>query len=61
MSTTYIAPFEANKNIAKVRFWGGYQANDAVGSGVLVDEQAYDKLKTQLEALQIDKVDIRGW
>lgn len=61
VSTTYIAPFEANKNIAKVRFWGGYQATDAVGSGVLVDEQAYDKLKTQLEALQIDKVDIRGW
>lgn len=61
LSTTYIAPYEANTSIAKVRFYGGSQATDTIGLGVMIDEQVYSKVKTQLEALQIDKTDSRGW
>ena len=61
LSTTYVAPFEANGQIIKVRFYGGSLATDTGGSGVLIDEQVYSRLKTQLEAIQIDKNDIRGW
>jgi hypothetical protein len=61
LSTTFIAPFEGNGNIAKVRFYGGSTANDTPGSGILIDEQLYTRTKTQLEGIQIDKTDVKGW
>lgn len=59
-SLNYIAPFEAVDAIAKVRWYGGSTATEENSSGVLVDEQAYAKVKTALEALQIDKTDTKG-
>lgn len=61
LSTISILPFEANGTIAKVRFYGGLEANGANNSGLMIDEQVYIKVKTQLEALQIEKTDIKGW
>jgi len=61
LSTIYIAPWEANGTIAKVRFYGGSDATEVNGSGVMIDEQPYAKLKTQLEALNIEKTDTKGW
>lgn len=60
-SINYIAPFEGIGTIAKVRWYGGYWASQTNGSGVLVDEQPWDKVKTSLEALQIDKTDTRNF
>mgnify|MGYP006924665660 FL=1 len=60
-SINYIAPYEGNGTIAKVRWYGGYWASQTNGSGIIVDEQPWDKIKTQLEAVQIDKTDIRNF
>lgn len=60
-TTIYLAPFEANETITHIGWFGGWQSTDEVGTGVLVDKQIYDKTKTSLEAIQIDKVDTKGW
>lgn len=60
-SITYIAPFEGIGTIAKVRWYGGYWASQVNSSGIMVDEQPWAKVKTSIEALQIDKTDIRNF
>lgn len=60
-STSYLAPFEANETITHIGWFGGWQATAQLGTGVLVDKQVYDKVKTSLEAIQIDKKDTKGW
>jgi hypothetical protein len=60
-STTYISRFEANGPIAKLAWIGGLCATAAVGSGIRVHEVAYVKEKTDLESLQIVKMDRKGW
>jgi hypothetical protein len=61
-STTYIAPFDANNvQITHVGWFGGWQATGNSGTGVLVDYQVYSRIKTDMEAIQIDKTDIKGW
>ena len=60
-SINYIAPFEAIGTIAKIAWYGGVSATAANGTGVKVDEQAYSKVKTSLEALQLQKTDTKGW
>lgn len=55
LSTTFINSYEGNGNITKVRWYGGYFNN------IIVDEQDFVKEKTELEAIQIDKTDIKGW
>lgn len=61
LSTIYIAPFEANDQIDKIRFYGGTKATSVNDSGVPIDEQPYSKLKTQLEAIQLEKTDTRNF
>ena len=39
---------------------GGDAASPANGTGVMVDEQLYSKVKTSLESLQIHKTDIEA-
>lgn len=56
-TTVILSPLEANATITHVGWWGGIKATSAIGTGVEVDKQAYDKVKTQLEAIQIDKTD----
>jgi hypothetical protein len=60
-SIIYIAPYEANVQIETINFYGGTGATDVTGSGIVVDTQPYSKLKTQLEAIQIDKTDTRNF
>ncbi|MGI5840529.1 MAG: hypothetical protein ACOX8W_12940, partial [bacterium] len=60
LSITYVAPFEANGTITHAGWIGGYKATATAGTGVQVDLQAYQKEKTSLEALQINKTD-RRW
>jgi hypothetical protein len=60
VSTCYFLPAESNGTIAKVRWYGGTNATISNGTGVLVDEQAYAKVKTDLESLQVEKTDIDG-
>lgn len=61
-ATTFISPFEANGLvIASVGWWGGWKATEVNGTGVLVDKQPFDKVKNELEAIQIDKTDQKGW
>ena len=55
MSTVFVNSYEGNGNIKKVRWYGGYFNN------IIVDEQNFVKEKTELEAIQIDKIDIKGW
>ena len=60
-STNYIAPWEGVGPISYAAWYGGMFATGANKSGVLVDIKAYSTTKTSLEALQIDKTDIKGW
>lgn len=55
LSTVFINSYEGNGNIEKVRWYGGFFDN------LIVDEQEFIKEKTELEAIQIDKTDIKGW
>lgn len=54
-TTTYISGPEANGvQWTHIAMYGGDSASVVAGSGVEIDRQAYSKLKTALEALQID-------
>ncbi|MGE5589194.1 MAG: hypothetical protein ACM3ZA_00985 [Bacillota bacterium] len=59
-TTVYLAPFEANGQIQELGWFAGAGATAAVGSGVLVARVLYAKLKTDLESIQIDRVDTIG-
>jgi hypothetical protein len=62
VSTTLILPFEANGlPISYVGWFGGKGATAALGSGILIDKQPYSKEKTDMESIQIDKIDLKGW
>jgi hypothetical protein len=54
-STVLVNSYEGNGEIDYVRWYGGYFGD------IVVDEQAFDKTKTELEAIQIDKTDTKGW
>ena len=59
-TTTYISGPEANGiQWTHVAWVGGDSASLTPGSGVEIDRQAYSKLKTALEALQIDHRDYK--
>ena len=54
-STVLVNSYEGNGNITHVRWYGGCFGN------IVVDEQNFEKTKTELEAIQIDKTDTKGW
>lgn len=62
-TTLYVNATEANEEqIAYISWWGGDTASEYIPkSGTLIDRQPYSKYKTQLEALQIDRIDTKGW
>lgn len=60
-TVTLIAPTEAVGTITHLGWWGGWQASDEVGTGVELDKQPYAKEKTELESIQVEKTDIKGW
>lgn len=61
LSVTYLAPWDANITIAKLAWYGGVNASATVGSGIQVGIQAYAHIKTELEAIQVNKTDTKGW
>lgn len=62
VTTVYVAPYEANDvEIKSVGWYGGTLATEEPGTGVLVDKQPFEKTKTDMESIQIDKTDIKGW
>lgn len=54
---TYLGPNSANEDITHFGWIGGFRATETVGTGVLIDKQAYDIIKQKTEALQIIKDD----
>lgn len=60
-SVVYVAPWEGIGTIASVAWYGGNTATTTNGSGVQVDKQSYSKVKGELEAIQVDKTDTKGW
>lgn len=57
LTTVYIAPFESNGQISKIRFYGGYKATEGNGTGIMISEHSYSRLKTELEAIHVEKTD----
>ena len=57
----YIDPFSAVGTWKTLKFYGGTGASFAYGSGVLIDTIAVNITKTQLEGVQIDRTDRKGW
>lgn len=56
----YIAPYEAVGQIEEIGWFAGPEATSAKDSGVLVARVLYSRNKTNLESLQITRVDTFG-
>jgi len=58
VSTTYIAPYEANTpKIEELGWFAGVLATDTTDSGIMVSRVLYSRQKTELESLQIVRTD----
>jgi len=60
-SITYLSPVDAVGTITHLGWVGGIDATEVVGTGVVTDKQDFTKTKTQLEAIQVTKTDIRDF
>lgn len=47
--------------IKELAWFGGHDATSEVGSGVEIDRQLFVHTKTNLETIQIERTDIKGW
>lgn len=56
-TTTYLAPFDANMHIQELGWFAGSAATGTANSGAMVARVLYDKIKTNLESIQIDRID----
>lgn len=62
ISTVYLAPFECNEpSIAEIGWWAGREATDDENTGVEVDRVVWNRDKTDVESIQVDKTDSKGW
>ena len=59
ITTTYLAPFDANFQIEELGFYGG-AASEAAGSGTLIARVLYSKDKDNLESIQVERTDTVG-
>lgn len=58
LTTAYIAAGEANDfAISEIGWYAGNSASATAGSGVLIARVLYSRQKTQIESLQIDRID----
>lgn len=58
VSTTYIAPYEANTpKIEEFGWFCGVNATDTTDSGIMISRVLYSRQKTELESLQIERTD----
>jgi len=56
---TYLGPNSANESITHFGWYGGFNGTESMGTGVIVDKQAYSFTKTQQDSLQITKYDYK--
>jgi hypothetical protein len=52
---------EANVNISHVALWSGVNCTSTPGSGIEMDKQAFVKTKINLESLQFNFSELKGW
>ena len=57
----YIDPFDAVGEWAKLKFYGGHKATFGHGTGMLIAENELVISKTQIEGVQISRIDTKGW
>jgi hypothetical protein len=57
----YIDPFDAIGEWAKLKFYGGHKATFGHGTGMLIAENELVSSKTQIEGVQISRIDTKGW
>lgn len=58
ISTTYIAPYEANTpKIEELGWFAGVLATDTKDSGIMISRIRYSRQKTEMESLQIERTD----
>lgn len=57
VTTTYLAPFDANVQLEELGWFAGAAAAEGSGSGVLVARVLYSRLKTNEESIQVDRTD----
>ena len=60
-SIFYIRNEMANTNITSLRFIGGHLATNELNTGIIIHTHTYNKSKTPLEILIIDRLDTKGW
>jgi hypothetical protein len=60
-STFYILPNYGVGSIAKLAWYGGTSASLYPGSGVKLAEVSYAHNKTNIESIQIERTDMKGW
>lgn len=60
-STFYIQPDKGIGSIAKLAWYGGTMASLYPESGVKIDEVVFNHQKTNLEVLQFERTDRKGW
>ena len=52
---------EANGSITDLGWYGGRASTTGAGTGIEMDKQAFIKTKNNLEIIQIQKTDVKGW
>lgn len=57
VTTTYLAPGEANFQINELGWFAGPNASATANSGIMISRVLYAKLKTSLESIQVDRED----
>jgi hypothetical protein len=60
-TTFYIQPAEGVGSIKKIYWYGGATASLYPGSGVRMAWVNYDHIKTNVESIQIQRTDTKGW
>lgn len=61
-SVVLLLAYEANNvQITHIGWIGGGTATMTANTGTIVDKQPYSKIKNDLESVQIEKTDIKGW
>lgn len=54
-------PAESNLTISHIGLWGGDSATNAAGSGIELSKYSFSYTKNELESLQFEFTDYKGW
>jgi hypothetical protein len=59
--TICLMGFDVEGVITKLAWVGGYSASEQLGTGIYLDIQNVNLIKTDMEIFQIEKIDRKGW